>query len=124
MDKTEHRSLATPTETDTFRRPAGAGQAAAAATPAAVVEEFNKAWNDHDLSAALALISEDCVFESTAPAPDGERAVGKAAIRAAWAPIFADATPGSPSRSSSPPVLDWCSAGATTGAADTSAGST
>ena len=91
MDKTEHRSLATPTETDTFRRPAGAGQAAAAATPAAVVEEFNKAWNDHDLSAALALISEDCVFESTAPAPDGERAVGKAAIRAAWAPIFADA---------------------------------
>jgi ketosteroid isomerase-like protein len=73
-----------------YARPAGAGRAADARTPAAVVDQFNKAWNDHDLSAALALVSEDCVFESTSPAPDGERAVGKSAIRAAWAPIFAD----------------------------------
>jgi ketosteroid isomerase-like protein len=55
-----------------------------------VVDRFNAAWNDHDLAAALALASEDCVFESTSPAPDGERSVGHAALRAAWKPIFDD----------------------------------
>lgn len=57
---------------------------------AEVVGRFNAAWNDHDLDAALALTSDDCVFESTSPAPDGERAVGHAALRAAWKPIFDD----------------------------------
>jgi len=57
---------------------------------AEVVGRFNAAWNDHDLAAALALISDDCVFESTSPAPDGERCVGRAAIRIAWKPIFDD----------------------------------
>jgi ketosteroid isomerase-like protein len=62
-----------------------------AAEPAAdVVGRFNAAWNDHDLTAALALTSADCVFESTSPAPDGQRSVGHAAIRAAWKPIFDD----------------------------------
>jgi ketosteroid isomerase-like protein len=57
--------------------------------PAAdVVGRFNAAWNDHDLDAALALTSADCVFESTSPAPDGQRCVGHTAIRAAWKPIF------------------------------------
>jgi hypothetical protein len=55
-----------------------------------VVDRYNAAWNDHDLDAALALSSEDCVFESTSPGPDGERHVGHAAIRAAWKPIFDD----------------------------------
>ncbi len=54
----------------------------------AVVNRFNAAWNDHDLPAALALTSETCVFESTSPAPDGERILGREAIRAAWKPIF------------------------------------
>lgn len=56
----------------------------------AVVTLFNEAWSGHDLAAALALTSEDCVFESTSPAPDGQRAVGQAAVRTAWQPIFAD----------------------------------
>jgi hypothetical protein len=56
--------------------------------PAAVVDRFNVAWGDHDLAAALALISDDCVFEATSPAPDGQRYVGPAAIAAAWKPIF------------------------------------
>jgi len=55
-----------------------------------VVELFVKAWADHDLDAALAWITDDCVFDSTAPAPDGARHVGKEAIRIAWQPIFAD----------------------------------
>lgn len=55
-----------------------------------LVDRFNAAWNSHELDAALAMCSEDCVFESTSPAPDGTRHVGLAALREAWAPIFAD----------------------------------
>ena len=57
---------------------------------AGVVERFNAAWNAHDLAAAIALTSEDCVFEATFPGPDGERSTGHVAIRAAWKPIFDD----------------------------------
>jgi ketosteroid isomerase-like protein len=56
-----------------------------------LLSAFGQAWNDHDLDAALALTTDDCVFESTGPAPDGERSVGHIAVRAAWAPIFRDA---------------------------------
>ena len=55
-----------------------------------LLEAFGQAWNDHDLDAALALTTDDIVFESTGPAPDGERSVGHNAVRAAWQPIFAD----------------------------------
>jgi uncharacterized protein (TIGR02246 family) len=56
-----------------------------------LLEAFGTAWNDHDLDAAIALTTEDCVFESTGPAPDGQRSEGRVAVRAAWEPIFADA---------------------------------
>jgi len=59
------------------------------ASAALVVDRFNAAWAAHDLAAALALTSDDCVFESTSP-PDGERCTGQAAIRDAWQPIFDD----------------------------------
>jgi hypothetical protein len=62
---------------------------AAAGSAAAVVSRFNSAWTAHDLAGALALISDDCVFESTSP-PDGERSTGTEAIAAAWQPIFDD----------------------------------
>lgn len=55
-----------------------------------IVEDFGAAWGSHDLDATLALVTEDCVFEATGPAPDGERHVGKAMLRAAWRPIFDD----------------------------------
>ena len=58
----------------------------------AVVERFNQAWNSHDLAAALALTTDDCIFEATAPAPDGARAQGRMEVAAAWQPIFADTT--------------------------------
>ncbi|HEV7192519.1 MAG TPA: nuclear transport factor 2 family protein [Jatrophihabitantaceae bacterium] len=56
-----------------------------------VVDLFGAAWAAHDLDATLALVTDDCVFESTGPAPDGIRSVGKEAIRRAWQPIFDDA---------------------------------
>jgi ketosteroid isomerase-like protein len=59
--------------------------------PVEVVSTFGAAWTDHDLDAALALTTEDCVFEATGPAPDGIRHVGPSAIREAWKPIFDDA---------------------------------
>ncbi len=60
--------------------------------PLEVVEIFGAAWADHDLDGAVALITEDCIFDNTDPAPDGTRYVGRAAIREAWRPIFDDAT--------------------------------
>ena len=56
----------------------------------AVVDEFNAAWGNHDLDTALALVTDDCVFDATVPAPDGTTHRGMHAVRAAWAPIFAD----------------------------------
>lgn len=68
-----------------------AAPAVPAGTPARdVVDAFNAAWGAHDLPGALAMITSDCVFESTSPAPDGARYVGARAISAAWRPIFAD----------------------------------
>lgn len=53
------------------------------------VERFNDALNRHDVDAAIALMTDDAVFESTSP-PDGERHEGGAAVRAAWEQLFAD----------------------------------
>ena len=56
-----------------------------------LIARFNDAWGAHDLDATLALCTDDCVFESTGPAPDGERHEGRDAVRAAWKRIFDDA---------------------------------
>ena len=36
----------------------------------------------------MALMTEDVVFESTVPPPDGARRAGQAAVRAAWEELF------------------------------------
>jgi ketosteroid isomerase-like protein len=54
------------------------------------VNAFVAAWSDHDLDAAIDLITADCVFESTGPAPGGARHAGRESIRAAWRAIFDD----------------------------------
>jgi ketosteroid isomerase-like protein len=59
---------------------------------AEVVEQFGAAWAAHDLDATLALVTDDCVFDATGPAPDGIRHVGRDAIRAAWQAIFDDSS--------------------------------
>ncbi|HEV3267990.1 MAG TPA: nuclear transport factor 2 family protein [Acidimicrobiales bacterium] len=60
--------------------------------PLEVVATFGEAWANHDLDAALALVTDDCVFDNTSPAPDGSRYVGRDELRNAWRPIFDDET--------------------------------
>jgi ketosteroid isomerase-like protein len=57
----------------------------------ALMDAFNAAWNAHDLAAAIELCTEDVVFETTFPAPDGRRVEGRAAVQEEWLPIFGDA---------------------------------
>jgi uncharacterized protein (TIGR03086 family) len=49
-----------------------------------VVRRFCAAWEAWDMDAALVLMADDAVFESTGPTPDGSRFEGAAAIRAVW----------------------------------------
>ena len=53
-----------------------------------VVQRFNDAINRHDAAAVAALLTDDTVFENTAPAPDGTRIQGKAAVAAYWEKWF------------------------------------
>jgi len=60
-------------------------------TTRAVIERFNAALNRHDVDGVMALMSPDCVFENTFPAPDGERYEGHQAVRGFWERLLADA---------------------------------
>jgi len=53
-----------------------------------VVLEFNEAFNRHDVAGMMQLMSDDCVFENTAPAPDGSVYAGKAAVTQFWQDFF------------------------------------
>lgn len=52
------------------------------------VERFNRAFNRRDVDLILSLMTDDCVFENTAPPPDGARYEGQAAVRAFWERFF------------------------------------
>mgnify|MGYP003383501904 CR=1 FL=1 len=52
------------------------------------VHRFNDAFNRHDVAGMMRLMSDDCIFENTAPAPDGTRYAGKAAVTAFWQAFF------------------------------------
>ncbi len=58
-------------------------------TVADVITAFNEVFNAHDVDAVVALMTEDVVFESTSPFPDGTRYVGREANRAFWTEFFA-----------------------------------
>ena len=58
--------------------------------PLTIVGQFNDAFNRHDVDAIMAMMTEDCVFENTRPAPDGTRYVGQEAVRAFWQLFFAN----------------------------------
>jgi len=53
------------------------------------IERFHDALNRRDLDAPSDLISDDCVFEATSPAPDGTRHVGRQAVLEACRVFFA-----------------------------------
>jgi ketosteroid isomerase-like protein len=54
----------------------------------AAVARFGAAFDTQDVDAVMAEMTDDCIFESTAP-PDGVRYVGRDAVRAAWTEFFA-----------------------------------
>lgn len=56
----------------------------------AVVSAFNAAFAAGDVDSIMALMTDDCVFESTGPPPDGKRHVGARAVRQVWEGLFRD----------------------------------
>jgi predicted SnoaL-like aldol condensation-catalyzing enzyme len=53
-----------------------------------LVIEFNEAFNRHDVAGMMQLMSDDCVFENTSPAPDGTRYSGKEVVTQFWQTFF------------------------------------
>lgn len=56
----------------------------------AVIEDFNEAFGRADVDAIMALMTDDCVFESTSPAPDGQAYVGQRDVRRYWERFFSE----------------------------------
>ena len=57
---------------------------------AAALSAFSAAFGSGDVDAIMALMTDDCVFESTGPAPDGVRRSGAADVRAVWVELFGE----------------------------------
>lgn len=53
-----------------------------------VVLAFNDAFNRHDVAGMMQLVTDDCIFENTTPAPDGTVYSGKPAITQFWLDFF------------------------------------
>jgi ketosteroid isomerase-like protein len=53
-----------------------------------VVLDFNDAFNRHDVAGMMQLMSDDCVFENTTPAPEGTMYAGKEVITQFWQDFF------------------------------------
>lgn len=58
-----------------------------------VVDKFNEAFGQGDADAVMLLMTDDCVFEDTEPAPDGTRLVGQADVKAYWQEMFKSGAP-------------------------------
>lgn len=54
----------------------------------AALARFAQAFADRDVDAIMALMTDDCVFESTSPAPDGVRHEGADAVRSVWERLY------------------------------------
>jgi uncharacterized protein (TIGR03086 family) len=68
---------------------AGFGRRADWGTNDAVLARFSRAFGAGDVDAVMALMTEDCVFEATSPAPDGRRLEGATAVASLWRDMFA-----------------------------------
>jgi len=51
---------------------------------------FTAAFGRGDVDAIMALMTDDCVFEATGPAPDGVRHEGAADVRSVWESLFTE----------------------------------
>ena len=54
----------------------------------AALARFSAAFGSGDVDAIMTRMTQDCVFESTGPAPDGQRHEGQGAVRAVWEELF------------------------------------
>ncbi len=55
----------------------------------ALLDEFAKAWNRHDVDALMSMMTEDCVFDASGgSSAHGARYEGQPAVRAAFASVF------------------------------------
>lgn len=55
-----------------------------------VLQAFADAWNRHDVDALMSFLTEDCVFEASAGTEVcGTRYVGREAVRASFAEVWA-----------------------------------
>lgn len=54
----------------------------------AALARFSAAFGSGDVDAIMSLMTDDCVFEATGPAPDGMLHQGSQAVRAVWADLF------------------------------------
>jgi ketosteroid isomerase-like protein len=59
-----------------------------AATTLELLDRFTEALNAHDLDAVMALVTDDIVFESTSPAPDGTRYEGRSDVAQVWGDLL------------------------------------
>ena len=69
---------------------AASGRDAAWGPHHAAMARFSAAFGSGDVDAIMALMTDDCVFESTGPAPDGVRHEGAAAVRGVWDQLFGE----------------------------------
>jgi len=53
-----------------------------------LLDQFNAAFNRHDVDGMMDLMTPDCVFENTDPPPSGERFAGQSAVRQFWVDFF------------------------------------
>ena len=53
-----------------------------------LVLAFNEAFNRHDVAGMMQLMSDDCIFENTEPAPDGTVYRGKERVTQFWEEFF------------------------------------
>ena len=67
---------------------AGFGRQPAWGANHAGLARFSVAFGSGDVDAIMALMTDDCVFEATGPAPDGVRHEGASAVRAVWDELF------------------------------------
>jgi uncharacterized protein (TIGR03086 family) len=56
----------------------------------AALARFSAAFGSGNVDAIMALMTQDCVFEATGPAPDGEKHEGAAEVRAMWEQLFGE----------------------------------